>query len=209
VTAHPVFTIGHSNHALSRFLHLLRQPGVTAVADVRSAPYSRRNPHFDREALQEALHRHGVAYAFLGRELGARPEAEACYEHGHVSFARLAETEAFRAGLERVLRGSERHRIALLCAEAEPLHCHRAILVARPLVQRGARVLHVLGDGRLEAHEETERRLLALAHLAQEELFETPAHRLERAYARQAERIAWARPGPGAHAGARSGAPRG
>jgi uncharacterized protein (DUF488 family) len=196
--AHPVFTIGHSNHALSRFLHLLRQPGVTAVADVRSAPYSRRNPHFDREALQAALHRHAIAYAFLGRELGARPEHESGYANGRVSFARLAETEAFRAGLERVLHGSERHRVALLCAEAEPLQCHRAILVARHLARRGARVIHILGDGSLEAHEEAERRLLALVHLAQEELFETPEHRLERAYTLQGERIAWVRPEPGA-----------
>ena len=190
---HPVFTLGHSSHPPSRFLHLLRQPGIDAIADVRSAPWSRRHPHFDREALQAALHRHGIAYVFLGRELGARPRDESCYVEGRVAFERLAGTPAFHAGLARVLRGSERHRIALLCAEAEPLQCHRAILVARHLALRGARVLHLLADGRLEAHAEAERRLLALAHLAQEELFETPEHRLERAYALQGARIAWQR----------------
>jgi uncharacterized protein (DUF488 family) len=191
-----VYTIGHSNHPLTRFLHLLRVHRIDAIGDVRSAPYSRRHPWFGREALQRALHARGVAYVFLGVELGARPSDPHCYEGGRVSFERLAATPAFRAGLDRVERGSASHRLALLCAERDPLYCHRAILVGRQLARRGMRVEHVLGDGGLERHEQSERRLLALVGLAQGELFETAEQLLERAYALQGERIAWTAPAP-------------
>jgi uncharacterized protein (DUF488 family) len=191
-----VYTIGHSNHPLTRFLQLLRVHRIDAIGDVRSAPYSRRHPWFGREALQRALHAHGIAYVFLGASLGARPSDPECTRDGRVSFARLAETPTFRAGLDRVLRGSASHRLALLCAEKEPLHCHRAILVGRELARRGARILHILGDGSLERHEESERRLLALVGLSQGELFEPPEALLARAYDLQGARIAWVRPLP-------------
>jgi len=189
-----VYTIGHSNHPSTRFLHLLRMHRIDAVADVRSAPYSRRFPWFGREALQRALHARGVAYVFLGAALGARPTDPECLSGGRVSFAKLARTAAFRAGLGRVLRGSASHRLALLCAEKDPLHCHRAILVGRELARRGVRILHIQGDGSIERHEESERRLLELVGLAQGELFESPEQVLERAYDLQGERIAWVVP---------------
>jgi uncharacterized protein (DUF488 family) len=193
---HSVYTIGHSNHELTRFLHLLRMHRIDAIGDVRSAPYSRRHPWFCREALQRALHARRVAYVFLGASLGARPSDPECTSDGRVSFAKLAATPAFRAGLGRVLRGSAHHRLALLCAEKDPLHCHRAILVGRELARRGIRIVHILGDGSLERHEESERRLLTLVGLSQGELFESPETLLERAYDLQGERISWARPSP-------------
>ena len=189
-----VYTIGHSNHALTRFLHLLRMHRIDAIADLRSAPWSRRQPWFGREALQRALHARGVAYVFLGAALGARPSDPECLSDGRVSFAKLAKTPAFRAGLDRVVRGSASHRLALLCAEKDPLHCHRAILVARELARRGVRILHILADGSIERHEQSERRLLELVGLAQGELFESPEQVLERAYDLQGERIAWSVP---------------
>jgi len=127
-----VYTIGHSNHPLTRFLQLLRVHRIDAIGDVRSAPYSRRHPWFGREALQRALHAHGIAYVFLGASLGARPSDPECTRDGRVSFARLAETPTFRAGLDRVLRGCASHRLALLCAEKEPLEWCSATSWARP-----------------------------------------------------------------------------
>jgi uncharacterized protein (DUF488 family) len=189
-----VYTIGHSNHALTRFLHLLRVHRIDAIGDVRSAPYSRRHPWFGREALQRALHARRIAYVFLGVELGARPSGPHGYHEGRVSFEQLAASPAFGAGLDRVERGSATHRLALLCAEKDPLYCHRAILVGRQLARRGMRVEHILADGRLERHEQSERRLLGLVGLAQGELFETGEQLLERAYALQGERIAWTPP---------------
>ena len=77
-----VLTIGHSNHTIERFMELLRQHHVTAVADVRSAPYSHMHVQFNRKALASALKQEGIAYSFLGKELGGRPADKTCYENG-------------------------------------------------------------------------------------------------------------------------------
>ena len=187
----PIYTVGHSNHTSEAFVTLLRTRGVTALADVRSAPYSRFNPQFNRETLARALEAQGIRYVFLGRELGARPDDPGCYEEGRVRYARLARTALFRRGLDRVADGARRHRLALMCAEKEPLDCHRTILVARELVRRGIDVAHILADGRIEPHDDTVERLLARRRLAEPDLFASRAERIERAYDAQAERIAW------------------
>lgn len=186
-----VFTIGHSTHTLERFVDLLRRHGVTAIADVRSVPYSRMQPQFNRETLKRALTEHGIAYVFLGRELGARSEDKSCYENGRVQYRRLARTGAFRAGLSRVRRGSEKGRIALMCAEREPLECHRTLLVGRELTDAGIRVVHIHADGRLEPHPAAMIRLLHLLGLPEQDLFRTPSELIDVAYARQEERIAY------------------
>ena len=162
MTKHPIFTIGHSNHSLEDFLALLSKHHVTAVADVRSAPWSRFNPHFSRNALSAALKARGIRYVYLGRELGGRPDDPALYdEGGHVRYERVARTSDFRAGIARVGGGATEHRIALMCAEKEPLDCHRTHLVARALDAEGVEVVHILADGGIERHAETMDRLAA------------------------------------------------
>ena len=188
----PIYTVGHSNHTSEAFVTLLRTRGVTALADVRSAPYSRFNPQFNRETLAETLEAHGVRYVFLGRELGARPDDPACYEDGRIRYDRLAGAARFRSGIDRAIEGARRYRLALMCAEKDPVDCHRTILVARELARRGVDVAHVLADGRLEPHDATVERLLARHRLAEPDLFASRAERIERAYDAQAERIAWA-----------------
>src|SRR6266542_183121 len=101
----PVFTIGHSTHSQGYFIALLHEHEITALCDVRSKPYSRMNPQFNREELKEALLAHGIAYRFLGKELGARSDDPHCYVDGKVQYDRLAETDLFNKGLQRVLRG--------------------------------------------------------------------------------------------------------
>ncbi|HBL29886.1 MAG TPA: hypothetical protein DD490_23865 [Acidobacteria bacterium] len=188
---HPVLTIGHSTHSMDAFMALLRQHSVTALADVRSAPFSRFNPQFNKEALERSLRSHGIRYVFLGRELGARSEDRSCYENGRVQYTRLASTELFRTGLDRVLRGARKHRIALMCAEKEPLECHRTLLVARALAERGVDVLHILADGRLESHGETMVRLLRVLGLPSSDLFRTRQELIAQALTLQEERIAY------------------
>src|SRR5439155_9113013 len=123
-----VFTIGHSTHPQERFISLLRQHGITALCDVRSTPYSRMNPQFNREELAGALLAQDIEYRFLGKELGARSDDPHCYEAGKVQYERLAETTQFQYGLKRVLKGmKEGFRVVLMCAEKEPLECHRTI----------------------------------------------------------------------------------
>ncbi len=194
--AHPVLTIGHSAHPIEAFVELLKRHAVNVLADVRSAPYSRFHPQFNREALATALEGAGIQYVFLGRELGARSDDPACYESGRVQYDRLERTDLFQQGLERVIRGAGRYRVALMCAEKEPLDCHRTLLVARALVRRGVCVQHILPDGRLEEHANTLRRLLEKK--GSEGQLELPLdttkperERLEEAVAEQAKRIAY------------------
>jgi uncharacterized protein (DUF488 family) len=189
-----LYTIGHSDHPLERFLERLGEHAIDAVADVRSTPYSRRHPHFSQGPLCDALTEAGVAYVHLGRELGARSSDAAHYEDGRVHFRRLAGSEVFSGGIARVERGAAERRVALMCAEREPLECHRTILVSRVLANRGADVEHILYDGKLEKHAATEERLLALHRLEQADLFAGTADRLERAYSLQEERIAYRLP---------------
>ena len=187
-----VLTIGHSNHSLETFVALLQGHGVTALADVRSAPYSRFNPQFNRKALEGSLRGIGVEYVFLGRALGGRPDDRSCYEHGRVRYDRLARTPLYLDGIEQLIEGAGRERIALMCAEREPLDCHRTILVGRSLVERGTIVTHILADGSLEPHDETMDRLLDATGLAQEDLLQSREELIGEALAHREKRIAFA-----------------
>lgn len=186
-----VYTIGHSKHTLDEFAGLLKQHGVTALADVRSAPFSRFNPQFNKDALTRELKTRGIKYVFLGRELGARSDDRSCYENGRVQYSRLARTDLFRQGLERVRRGAEEHRIALMCAEKEPLECHRTLLVARALDEQGVEVMHILADGGLESHREAMERLLEVTGLPRDDLFRSRAELIAEALKRQEDRVAY------------------
>lgn len=187
-----VLTIGHSTHALEDFVALLRRHEVTAMADVRSAPYSRINPQFNREPLTAALEAEGIRYVYLGDALGGRSADPACYEGGRIRYDRVATTEPFRRGLARVVHGAARHRIALMCAEKEPLDCHRTLLVARALDEQGVDVAHIHADGALERHAEAMDRLLAILKLPREDLYQTREELIVTAIARQEERVAHA-----------------
>lgn len=186
-----VFTIGHSTHSIERFAGLLQQHGVTAVADVRSAPYSRFNPQFNREALERALKQRDIGYAFLGKELGARSEDPACYEAGKVQYRRLAQTALFKSGIERVHAGAQKHRLALMCAEKDPLNCHRTLLVSRALENAGIAVRHVLADGRVESQAQAMQRLVSVVGLPETDLFRSPEELVASACALQEGRVAY------------------
>ena len=177
----PVFTIGHSTHTVAEFLALLRQHGITAVGDVRSRPYSRQNPHFNREEMERFLREAGIAYVFLGKELGARSQDPSCYEQGRVRYDLLARTELFQRGLVSVREAMERYRLALMCAEKEPLECHRTILVSRHLGALGVEVRHILADGAIEPHAEALKRLAQLLNMPETHLFLTPQELLDEA----------------------------
>lgn len=186
-----VFTIGHSTHPLERFASMLQQHGVTALADVRSAPFSQFSPQFNTDTLARDLKARGIKYVFLGRELGARSKDPGCYDNGRVQYGRLARTELFKAGIERVMHGAGEHRIALMCAENEPLNCHRTLLVARALNERGVQVEHILSDGRLESHRHAMERLLDVTGLPPEDLFRSWADLVAEALTRQEEKVAY------------------
>jgi uncharacterized protein (DUF488 family) len=196
-----IWTVGHSNHELEHFLGLLRAYAIEAVADVRSTPFSRRHPHFNRERLKAALAEAGVDYIFLGAELGARSPHRDCYDAtGRVVYDRLAQTEAFKAGLDRVTTEATTRRITLMCAEKDPLSCHRTILVTPRLIARGVTVMHVLADGTIEKHSPaTEDRLIAetFRNTEQPDLFRSRDDILADAYQRREAAVAYRLPDTG------------
>ena len=186
-----LFTIGHSAHALGVFLELLRQHGISAVADVRSAPYSRYRPHFSKDAFARSLGDAGIEYVFLGRELGGRSDDPSCYENGRIRYSRLAGRPEFREGIDRLKKGAADHRIAVMCAEREPLECHRTILVSPVLEEEGLSVEHVHADGRLEAHGDAMDRLIDLVGLPRDDLFRSREQIVAEALLRQEGRVAY------------------
>jgi uncharacterized protein (DUF488 family) len=191
-----ILTIGHSNHSVERFVELLKLHGVTAVADVRSVPYSRRQPQFNREALHASLRGSAIAYVFLGEQLGARTQDQSCYVDGRVQYSLLAATQEFKSGISRLLEGAGTYRIAIMCAEKEPLHCHRTLLVARALVPGGATVMHIKSDGALEAHRGAMLRLVDELGLPRTDMFQTESELIEEAARRQAAKMAYAKDAP-------------
>jgi uncharacterized protein (DUF488 family) len=193
VEATEVLTVGHSTLPYERFLSLLRGAGVTAVADVRSAPYSRQFPHFSRDELCERLRSDGISYVFLGKELGGRPSEEKFYSEGVADYEKMAQAPEFNKGQDRVIEGAKKHRIALMCSERDPLDCHRCLLVGRALARRGVRVGHILSDGSVVRHEQIEDRLLELAGRT-DDLFATRSELLAAAYRERARKVAFVEP---------------
>lgn len=185
-----IFTIGHSTHPIERLVALLAQHGIVAVGDVRSSPHSRYSPQFNQGALRRSLAEARIAYVFLGEELGARPTDPEAYVGGRASYERMAARPEFRKGLQRVVDGASRYRLALLCAEKDPLQCHRMILVCRNLRPLLSRIDHILADGSIEANGEAERRLCRALGLAPT-LFEDGASLVEKAYDLQGARISY------------------
>jgi len=145
---HELFTIGHSNHPHQRFVELLVRHGIQLVCDVRSTPYSRFNPQFNREPLQGALGACGIVYLYLGDSLGGKPREPGFPADDAARFALIAKGERFRVGLERLLRESRAHRTAVMCAEKDPGRCHRGLLIC-PNLPAEVIVRHILADGSL------------------------------------------------------------
>lgn len=185
-----IYTIGHSNHSAVRFVDLLQGAGIDCVADVRSTPFSRRNPQFSQKALATSLKDAGIEYWFLGDALGARPTDPDCWEDGRVSYARIARSAAFQEAIHDLIEDSHGKRIALMCAEKEPLDCHRTILVGRALAKRDTELHHIHADGRIEPHAALEDRLL---HVAKEQvdLLSSRDAALARAYDKRGRQMAF------------------
>ena len=194
-----ILTVGHSNLPLANFTALLQTHGVTTVADVRTAPYSRYTPHFNHDALRDALETNGIDYVFLGGELGGRPADRSCYdEAGRVLYDRVAETDAFDDGIRAVIHLSEQGCVALMCSEKEPLDCHRTLLLARALAERGVAVRHILADGGIEDHEaamdrlvEEDRREGSLGLYPSGDMFRSRADIVADALSRRVRKVAY------------------
>jgi uncharacterized protein (DUF488 family) len=193
MTSFDLFSIGHSNLAADRFRELLQIGGVNAVADVRSVPWSRFFPWFSRKNLEAWLPHDGVTYLPCGDALGGRPGGDELYRDGIADYDAMAAQPRFCTGLDRLIGAAAHARVCLMCAEREPLDCHRCLLVARSLAGRGLAVGHILHNGTIEAHAATERRLLELEGQGDGcDLFATgQRERLAAAYRRRARAFAF------------------
>lgn len=206
-----LFTIGHSNHTIEAFIELLQQHGIAVLADVRSHPYSRHLPHFTASALKAALVEAKIRYVFLGKELGARPNNPNCYVEGKALYEKIAATEEFSGGIQRLMKGIQGYKIALMCAEKDPMTCHRTILICQNLREYDLNINHILSNGKLESQQELELRLLKKYGLDDQQFLQpiqlslfsevntasisiinsSLEDRLQEAYQRQSEQIAY------------------
>ena len=193
MTASPplVLTIGHSNREWQAFAQLVEANQVEALVDVRSMPASRRYPWFNRKRLEDGLAEIGVAYRFLGDRLGGRPKDTVCYAGGAVDYAKVAATSAFREGLDELADLARGRRCCLLCAEKDPLDCHRSILVARHLAPKGFAIAHIHDAAKVESQREFEARLLASAEAPLLEDVEDSRALLALAYNQRGRKIAF------------------
>jgi uncharacterized protein (DUF488 family) len=191
--ARPILTIGHSRHSWERFAALLAGAGVETIADIRTAPRSRFSPQFNKDAMAAALAARGVEYIFLGKELGGRPQRQELYTDGVADYEKMAASQEFRLGLDRLMEAAARSSVAAMCSEADPLECHRCLLVGRALAATGADVRHILASGAIVTHAEVEERLLSLENLAEADLLaRSREERLAEAYRARAREFAFA-----------------
>lgn len=155
------YSVGHSNRTIEHFLSLLGQHDIDVLVDVRSHPYSRYCPHFSKPSLEAAVRDAGRRYLYMGDLLGGMPDNdEVRDESGRVDYARVAASESFQVGLERLISGSRRFRVAFMCAEEDPLRCHRYHLITCALRDRRVAVAHIRGDGRIESDADLQARQL-------------------------------------------------
>jgi uncharacterized protein (DUF488 family) len=150
-----LFSIGHSNVPTERLIALLRQHGIATLCDVRSAPYSRYNPQFNREDLAESLRAAQIAYRFMGDTLGGKPaDSTLRTDDGALpDYDKIAASPPFQRGLEQLIALGARGPTAFMCSEADYHICHRHRLIAPALIGRGIDIWHILHDGSLERGE--------------------------------------------------------
>ena len=186
-----IYTIGYALHGVESFIAALKKFNITAIADVRSQPYSKFKPEFNKENLKKVLVTNGIEYVFLGDNVGARIKAPECYKNGQVDYKSISNHPLFQEGIDRLLKGMEKYSIALMCAEKDPINCHRTILICKYLKRYQLQIYHILDANNLESQSETEFRLMKLFHLEQPDLFIKDSERLEEAYSRQEDKIAY------------------
>lgn len=150
-----IWSVGHSNHSIERFVEILNANGITSVADLRSQPYSRYTGHFNQIPLQRALESAGIGYTFLGMELGGRPTDKSMYDaDGYVLYGEMAKSEIFNLGLQQLIEISEHSPTAMMCSEEDPTDCHRRLLVTRVLEGLPIPVEHIRGDASIVTEQE-------------------------------------------------------
>jgi uncharacterized protein (DUF488 family) len=192
-----LFTIGYSGRSIDDFISLLEHHKIIALCDVRSMPYSSRNPDFNRELLKKTLKSHNIEYVFLGEELGARPKDPSCYVDGKALYQKIADSTLFKNGLKRIKLGMQKNYVlAMMCAEKDPMTCHRTILICRQLRDQQIDIRHIIDHETTETQADLEKRLITQLKLYPDMFKDAdPNALIERAYDMQGDRIAYVEEG--------------
>ena len=188
-----IYTIGHSTREAEEFVKILYHYRITLVADVRSKPFSKYCPQFNKDIIQQKLIHSGIEYLFLGKELGARPEYKDYYVNNKVSFDKLKSSTSFKKGISRLIEEAKNKDIAIMCSEKEPVNCHRSILVSRVLEEEGIEVKHIINKTEILDRVDFEEKLLEKFKI-QKTLFDTESSRktnINEAYKKQEQIISY------------------
>jgi uncharacterized protein (DUF488 family) len=139
-----LYSIGHGNKTLDAFLEELNHFKIDYLIDIRSKPYSKYNPQFNREQLMNSLKNSHIVYTYMGDVLGGLPEDPACYTDGHVDYNKLKEKDFFKNGLQRLINAANKEiKLAIMCSESNPAECHRTKLIGEELRKAGIIVNHI------------------------------------------------------------------
>jgi len=150
-----LFSIGHGNKPLDQFLKELDSEGIAFLLDVRSKPYSKWNPQYNREDLEQALKAHGITYVFVGDTLGGLPIDRTCYDSDNkVIYEVIKKKQFFKEGLERLLTAHKKQvPLALMCSESNPAACHRSKLIGQELLTHKISIQHIVGKDKIKPQE--------------------------------------------------------
>ncbi len=140
-----LFSIGHGNKSIEKFIDELRSFDIAYLVDVRTSPYSKWNPQFNQPVLQNYLTKLGIRYVYMGDVLGGLPSDSSCYTNGRIDYAKMADKETFMSGLERLIVANQKKiKLAVMCSESEPEMCHRSKLIGQELIKRNISLQHIV-----------------------------------------------------------------
>lgn len=188
-----LYTIGYSSYDISHFISILKKQQIEALVDVRSIPYSKFAPDYNTDNIKKLLENNSIYYLNFGDGLGARTKIEECYKNNIAQYSLISETPKFKEYTKRIISGLEKFNIVLLCAESDPLKCHRDIMICRYLKKYINNISHILQNEIIEDNKQTEIRLLKEYHLEQEDFFSNYIDRLNEAYDLRSNEIQYKR----------------
>lgn len=184
-----IFTIGYTAFPNQNdFVAMLKKYNVPYVIDVRSYPIaSQFYAIYSKPTLEPLLKNHNIIYRNYAKEFGARQEnREYFMEEGCLDFKRFTKSKEFLNGVEKIKKTlSLNYNLALMCAEKDPIDCHRTIMVSRALNLLGFDIKHILATGNLQTQKEIDFRLLKFYHLDESSLFQTKDELIDEAYIRK------------------------
>ena len=159
-----VYSIGHGNKTLEKFIDELKQFNIEYLVDVRTTPFSKWNPHFNQNELKFALQEHNIGYIFLGDKIGGLPADKSCYsKDGKVNYELVREKTFFKEGLKRIIKANTKGiHIATMCSETDPKECHRSKLIGKELLKHGIDINHIINKNSFKTQSELNRELFGL-----------------------------------------------